>query len=169
MQHGAAVMFAAGSYWSRSMTSMPRLVSLTAAFLSALALTACGGTLTGPSVAPATPAASLAIETNTVWHLRSMTDAGGALQAIEDPSLFTLTLTDGGKISARVDCNRASGGYTISGSTVSIGPLASTKAYCGAASFDSAFLTLLGGETTATASGGTLQLSSARGTLTFER
>ena len=151
------------------MTAMPRLVLLTTAFLSALVLTACGGTLTGPSVAPGTPAASLAIETNTVWHLRSMTDAGGALQVIEDPSLFTLTLTDGGKIAARIDCNRASGGYTISGNALSIGPLASTKAYCGAASFDSTFLRLLGGETTGTASGSTLQLSSPRGILTFER
>ena len=62
------------------MTSTPRLVNLTAAFLSALALTACSGTLTGPSVAPAAPAASLAIETNAVWHLQSMTNANGALQ-----------------------------------------------------------------------------------------
>ena len=114
------------------MTSTPRLVNLTAAFLSALALTACSGTLTGPSVAPAAPAASLAIETNAVWHLQSMTNANGALQIIEDPGLFTLMLTDAGKVAAQVDCNRASGGYTISGSTLSMGPLASTKAYCGA-------------------------------------
>jgi len=151
------------------MTSTPRLVNLTAAFLSALALTACSGTLTGPSVAPAAPAASLAIETNAVWHLQSMTNANGALQIIEDPGLFTLMLTDAGKVAAQVDCNRASGGYTISGSTLSMGPLASTKAYCGATSFDSQFLTLLGGETTATTSGTTLQLSSPRGTLTFDR
>ena len=150
------------------MTSIPRLVHLSA-LLSALALAACGGTLTGPSPAPAAPPASLAIETNAVWHLRSMADANGTIQAIEDPSLFTLMLTDEGQVAARVDCNRASGGYTISGNALSIGPLASTKAYCGTASFDWMFLTLLGGETTATASGATLQLSSPRGTMTFDR
>jgi heat shock protein HslJ len=150
------------------MTSTPRLVHLTALF-SALALTACGGTPAGPSPAPAAPPASLAIETNAVWHLRSMAGADGTIQAIEDPSLFTLMLTDEGKVTARVDCNRASGGYTISGNALSIGPLASTKAYCGTASFDWEFLTLLGGETTATASGATLQLSSPRGTMTFDR
>ena len=151
------------------MTSTLRLVYFTTALFFALALAACGGTLTGPSVAPATPPAALAIESNTVWHLRSLATADGAIHVIDDPSLFTLTLTDDGKVAARVDCNRALGGYTISGNTVSIGPLASTKAYCGEMSFDSEFLTLLGGETTATVSGATLQLSSARGTLTFAR
>jgi heat shock protein HslJ len=150
---------------ARSMTSTPRLGYLTIAFLAALSFTACGETVTGPSVTPAAPAASLAIETNAVWHLRSITNAAGVVQAMNDPNLFTLTLSDDGKIAARVDCNRAAGGYTISGNTVSIGPLASIKAYCGDALFDSAFLTLLGGNTTAAASGSTLQLSSPRGTL----
>jgi len=150
------------------MTSTPRFAHLTTLF-SALALAACGGTLTGPSPAPAAPPASLAIVTNAVWHLRSIADADGTIQAIEDPSLFTLMLTDKGQVAARVDCNRASGGYTISGNALSIGPLASTKAYCGTASFDRKFLTLLGGQTTATTSGATLQLSSPRGTMTFDR
>jgi len=136
---------------------------------SALALAACGGTPTGPSPAPAAPPASLAIETNAVWHLRSLADADGTIQAIEDPSLFTLMLTDEGQVAARVDCNRASGRYTISGNALSIGPLASTKAYCGMASFDREFLTLLGGQTTATTAGARLQLSSPRGTMTFDR
>jgi len=150
------------------MTSTARFAHLTTLF-SALALAACGGTLTGPSAAPATPPASLAIETNAVWHLRTLADADGTIQAIEDPSLFTLMLTDEGQVAARVNCNRASGGYTISGNALSIGPLASTKAYCGAASFDREFLTLLGGQTTATTSGARLQLSSPRGTMTFDR
>jgi heat shock protein HslJ len=148
---------------------MPRLALVTVGLFSALAVAACGGTLTAPSVATVAPAASLAIETNAIWHLRSMTSAGGSVQAIEDPNLFALTLTDAGRITLRVDCNRAMGGYTISASTVSIGPLASTKAYCGEASYDSEFLTLLGGDTTATSSGNILQLSSPRGVLTFDR
>ena len=151
------------------MTSSLRLFHLNAAILSALFVAGCGGTITGPSAAPAAPLTSLAIETNAVWHLRSMAKPDGIIQAVGDPSLFTLTLTDDGKVAARVDCNRASGGYSISGNTVSIGPLASTKAYCGTASLDSQFLALLGGETTVTASGATLQLSSSRGTLTFDR
>jgi len=168
--HAGAVRIAAPLlYWSKSMPSAPSLVSLTTAFFSALALAACSGTVTGPSVAPAAPAASLAIETNAVWHLRSIATADGAIHVIDDSSLFTLMLTDDGKVAARVDCNRASGGYTIGGNTVSIGPLASTKAYCGTASLDSEFLTLLGGVTTASVSGTTLQLSSPRGTLSFDR
>ena len=147
-----------------------RFVCLNTALIAVLSLMACGGTVASPSPAPATPAASLAIETQVVWHLRSMTSADGQVLAIEDPSLFTLTLADDGKMNARADCNRASGGYRLSGSTLSIGPIASTRAYCStAAPVDQRFLQLLGGDNTATASGGILELSSPRGLLRFDR
>jgi heat shock protein HslJ len=118
---------------------------------------------------PAAPIASLAIDTNVVWHLRSIVSADGSVLTIGDPSLFTVMLTDDGKVSARADCNRASGGYRISGNTLSIGPMASTRAYCASAPVDQQFLMLLGGENSVTTSDATLQLSSPRGTLKFGR
>ena len=151
------------------MSSAVRLVRLNTALIAALSLVACSGTIAGPSKVPSAPIASLAIETNVVWHLRSMVSADGSVLTIADPSLFTLMLTDDGKLHVRADCNRASGGYRISGNTLSIGPIASTKAYCTTAPVDQQFLTLLGGENIVTASDATLQLSSPRGTLRLGR
>ncbi len=146
-----------------------RLVRFTAAFIAVLTLLACSGTIAEPSKVTSSPIASLAIETNVVWHLHSIVGADGSLLPIADPSVFTLMLTGDGKVSARADCNRASGGYSISGHTLSIGPIASTRAYCATAPVDQRFLMLLGGENVVTASGDTFELSSPRGTLTFHR
>jgi len=151
------------------MTSALRFVRLHTAFISALSLGACSGTIAAPTQVPAAPIASLAIDTNVVWRLQSLAGADGSVLTIGDPSLFTLTLTDDGKVQVRADCNRASGGYRISGNTLSIGAMASTKAYCSTAPVDQQFLTLLAGEDIVTTSGATLQLSSARGTLIFGR
>jgi heat shock protein HslJ len=151
------------------MTSALRLVRFHTALAAAVSLAACSGTVTRPSQVPAAPVASLAIETSAVWHLRSLAIADGSVLPIENPSLFTLMLTDDGKISTRADCNRASGAYRISGNTLSIGPIASTRAYCATAPVDQQFLMLLGGENMVTTSDSALQLSSPRGTLTFGR
>jgi len=151
------------------MMSALRLVRLDTALIGALSLVACSGTTAGPSRVPAAPFASVAIGTNAVLHLRSMASADGSVVTIEDPSLFTVMLTDDGKLNARADCNRASGGYTISGNRLSIGPIASTQAYCTTAPVDQQFLTLLDGENIVTTSGDTVQLSSPRGTLKFGR
>jgi len=152
-----------------SMTSVTRLVRLLTSLIAAFSLVACSAPTTGPSKVASAPIASLAIDTNAVWHLRSMVGADGSLLTIENPSLFTLVLTDDGKVAARVDCNRASGGYRISGNTLSIGTMASTRAYCTSAPVDQQFLTLLGGENIVTTSDATLELSSPRGTLRFGR
>lgn len=148
---------------------MFRLVGLNTALIAVLSLIACGGTVSSPSAVPAPSPASLAIETRVVWHLRSMTSADGSFLAIDDPNVFTLTLADDGKMNARADCNRASAGYKITGSTLSIGVIASTRAYCSTAPVDGRFLVLLGGDSVATVSGATLTLSSARGLLNFDR
>ena len=149
------------------MSSALRLVRLNTALIAALSLGACSATIAGPSQVPAAPIASQAIDTNAVWHLQSIASADGSVHTIEDPRLFTLTLTDAGRVDARVDCNRATGGYRISGNVLSIGPMASTRAYCATAPVDQQFLMLLSGENSITTSGAALQLSSPRGTLRF--
>jgi len=151
------------------MKSAHRFVRLHTALVAALSFMACGGQIAGPSRVPAAPLAMLAIDTNVVWQLRSMTSGDGSVLTIEDPSLFTMLLADDGKMSARADCNRASAGYRMGGDTLSIGPIASTRAYCATAPVDQQFLMLLGGENIATTTGDTIQLSSPRGTLRFGR
>ena len=80
-----------------------------------------------------------------------------------------MSLADDKAVSVRSDCNRASGRYTTSESTISIGPLASTRAYCASAPIDTDYLLLLSGESTVSISGSILQLSSSRGILEFTR
>ena len=151
------------------MTSVLRFLRLHTALIAALSLMACSGQMAGPTQVAAKSIAARAIDTTAVWHLLSITSADGSVLTIEDPSLFTLTLTDDGKVNARADCNRASGGYKIDGQTLSIGPIASTRAYCSTAPVDEQFLTLLSGENIVTISAERLQLSSPRGTLLFSR
>jgi len=151
------------------MSFVLRLVRLTAASAAALSLAACSGTPAGPSETAPAPITSPAIETNAVWSLRSIVNADGSVQAIKDPTLFTVVLAGNGRVNARADCNRAMGGYSLSGSTLSIGPMASTRAYCATAPVDQQFLTLLIGDNIVTTSDATLQLSSPRGTLKFGR
>lgn len=148
-----------------------RFSRFNAALIAAVSLTACqGSSPSAPSPSSTTPpSGALSIETNTVWKLQSLVRADSSEAAIGDPSLFTMSLAEDKSLHARSDCNQASGGYTTSGSTISIGPLASTRAYCASAPIDTEYLALLGGESTVSISGSTLQLSSSRGTLKFTR
>ena len=147
-----------------------KFVRFNAALIAAVSLTACqGSSPSAPSALPTPPVGALTIETNAVWKLQSLVRADSSGATIKDTSLFTMILADDGTLQVRSDCNRAMGGYTTSGTVISIGPLASTKAYCASAPIDTEYLALLGGDSTVSIFGPTLQLSSPRGTLTFGR
>jgi heat shock protein HslJ len=150
-----------------------RLTPFVGLLVVSLMVTACGeGTRT---VLPSSPspttslAQSAAFPTNTTWTLQSLTETGSTEVTIADPSIFTLVLLDDGKVHARADCNRASAGYTVTDHTLSVGLMASTRAYCASAPIDGQYLALLGGENVVTISDAALQLSSSRGTLRFVR
>jgi heat shock protein HslJ len=148
-----------------------RVLRFTGALVVAASLTACASTSpVAPSSVATTPAGAQTIEADgAVWQLQSLARAGAAAVTVADPSAFTMSLNNGA-LQLRADCNRATGTYTMSGNTLSVGPaLASTKAYCGSASLDTDYLALLSGENTVSISGQTLQLSSSRGALTFGR
>ncbi len=96
--------------------------------------------------------------------------AGVGNVAVPGTDLFTVTLAPDGQLAARADCNRCSGGYTVTGSTVRVGPLACTRAYCaGTAPVNEQFVRLLHGDSGATVEASSLTLTSARGTLRFRR
>ena len=93
--------------------------------------------------------------------------AGQAAQAA--PEGYTLTLGDG-QLSTRVDCNTCSGRYTLAGQTLTAGPaLACTRAACATMAFETAYTTVLGGQSTVALAGNTLVLTSSRGELRFTR
>jgi heat shock protein HslJ len=103
------------------------------------------------------------------WNLLSIEPAGQARQSVPADASYTLTFTDG-RLSTRADCNTCGGAYAISGQTLTAGPaLACTRAACPTLAFENAYTRLLSGDSTVTASGKTLVLSSARGTLRLAR
>jgi heat shock protein HslJ len=104
------------------------------------------------------------------WKLQSLTRPDSTVVNISEPVRFTLEFLEGGRLSLRADCNRGTGGYATNGNTLTVGPVAITKAYCAAtAPLDDEYVRLLGGENVVVADATTLVLSSSQGTLRFGR
>ena len=145
-------------------------LTLALSLVAALSAAACASNPLAPSVTSSSAATTIAAEVVPgVLKLQSLTRADATTVTISDPQQFTLEFLENNRIAVKADCNRASGGFTLNGTTLTIGPMAVTKAYCGSASLDGEFLSLLGGETVATVSATSLVLSSARGALRFSR
>ena len=145
-------------------------LTLALGLVSAMSVVACANNPLAPSVVSGSQATTIAAEVVPgVLKLQSLTRADATTVTISDPQQFTLEFLDNNRVAVKADCNRASGSFTVNGATLTIGPMAVTKAYCGSASLDSEFLSLLGGETVATVSTTSLVLSSARGALRFSR
>jgi len=121
------------------------------------------------SSAPTSPSSVIADQLAGTWNVLSIQANGQPEQATPTNASYTLTFA-GRRLSTQVDCNTCSGNFTLSGQTLTAGPtLACTRASCPTAAFESAYIGLLSGESSATLSGGTLVLSSARGVLRFTR
>jgi heat shock protein HslJ len=98
-----------------------------------------------------------------------MHSAGQAAQPVPAEATYTLTIGDA-RLSTRTDCNVCNGTLSLTGQTVTAGPLfACTRAACRTGDFEHAYTHVLGGEATAIVSGSMLRLSSERGVLDFAR
>jgi heat shock protein HslJ len=88
-----------------------------------------------------------------------------------DPARYTLTFLPDGQLSAQVDCNRGMGSYTIDGSSISFGPLATTRMACPPDTQDSVFLKDLAEVNSFVLEGDTLSLAMKldTGIMTFVR
>ena len=103
------------------------------------------------------------------WILLSVQPAGQPDQAAPAAASYTLTFADG-RLSTRADCNTCSGTFSVSGQTLTAGPaLACTRAACPTMEFESAYTSMLSGDSTVTLSDDSLVLSSPRGVLRFHR
>jgi len=151
------------------MTGFHSLVGLIV--VASLATTGCAGSSSTP-MSPSSVGGSLALTADQLagtWNLRSIQLTGQAEEATPPGTNYMLTLTDG-RLSTRVDCNVCSGGFALSGRTLTAGPaLACTRTACPTMAFENAYTGLLGGDSTVTLSDGMLVLSSARGVLGFTR
>ncbi len=83
----------------------------------------------GSASSSASPAAS-ALE-GTSWRLVRFEGGDGTILKPDDPSKYTIELTAGGQLTARVDCNRGRGTWKSAGSSqIEFGPMALTRAQC---------------------------------------
>jgi heat shock protein HslJ len=126
--------------------------------LAVAAMTACDESPTRPSDL-----------VGDVWRLMSIETAGGAPIAVPDPDRYTIQFLESGRVSVRADCNTCGGSYVLTGTAVSLGALACTRAFCGAASLDSAFTRALGQTRFLARSGPELRLQSDSGALKFRK
>lgn len=147
---------------TRVVASLPSLAIV-------ISFAACAHNVTGPSSIPTSSGVAAAIAEGTQWKLQSLTRADSTVTTVSEPDRFTLTFNDGNKITVRADCNNAFGGFTANGNSISVGPMASTKAYCSSAPLDGDYLTAISGDSTLDVTTTTLVMSSSRGRLLFAK
>jgi heat shock protein HslJ len=140
------------------------MIRLTALILAVLALTAgCGsddgtGTATEPTD----------VDLTGSWILTDGTADGSAL-TLDDTHPITLTV-DGDQVSGTSACNNYMGQVTVSGDSVTFGPLGGTQMACMPASvmdLEQAYLAAMGTVDTAARDGDTLTLTGDGTSLTF--
>ena len=67
----------------------------------------------------------------TSWQLVKFQGGDGTILTPDDKSRYTISFGEGGRVSARIDCNRGSGTWKSSGpNQLQIGPIALTRAIC---------------------------------------
>ena len=126
-------------------------------------------TPTSPSAAATGAAALTADQLAGTWNLVSIQPTGQGEQLTPPGATYTLSFATG-RLSTRADCNSCSAAVTVSGQTLTAGPLmACTLAACPTMAFERVYTTLLSGESTAAVSAGALVLSSDRGQLRFAK
>lgn len=150
---------------------MTTLRSVLAFIVVAVFTVGCSDSPSTPT-SPSAGSGSLALTAGQLagtWTLTSMQVAGQAVQAAPAGATYNLSFADN-RLSTRVDCNTCVGTFALSGNTLTAGPaLACTRAACPTMAFETAYTSILSGDSTVALSGNTLVLSSTRGALYFSR
>lgn len=117
------------------MNKKPRSFGVLVSLGALLLLVACTGEATS------TPTDSIQ---GIVWQWTSLTNkTTGETTTVSNPESYTITFNEDGTLTGQADCNTFNGTYSQeNGFTITLG--ATTMAYCGEASLDQQYLTLLG-------------------------
>ena len=103
------------------------------------------------------------------WRIVSIQPAAQGSQPAPSSAIYEVAF-DGGRVSARLDCNDCNGNLSTAGSSVTIGPaLACTRAACATMLFENIVVSVLPGEHELTAAGSAVTLRSARGVITLTK
>jgi len=102
------------------------------------------------------------------WKLTLLEKAGEAPVPVANPERFVASFGGDGRVNLVADCNRCSSAYEAAAGTLSVGPMACTRAACVSAPLDTDFAGLVSGATTWEVSSSRLTLRSAKGRLVLE-
>jgi len=101
------------------------------------------------------------------WRLASLQEGGSAPVIIEDSARYSLRLAEDGRLAVMSDCNSCGGSYSLTGSSIDLGPLTCTKVFCGDQSLDSRFTAALEAAQTVAPDDGELTIQGGDVTLRF--
>jgi heat shock protein HslJ len=68
--------------------------------------------------------------TDMTWHVQSYNNGRGGVVTVQSGTQLTATFGADGRLSGSAGCNTYTGTYTVDGSSMSIGPLATTRIAC---------------------------------------
>lgn len=139
---------------------------LALAAIASIALAACSAGGASPSAAPAEPGAEAAPFEGTTWQLAEYATEGGAAVPVPELVAATATFADG-TVSGNGGCNSFNASYTLDGSSIEIGAVASTLIACEgpASTVETAFFTTFPKMTNVAVTGETLELTGDGGKL----
>ena len=105
--------------------------------------------------------------TGTLWLANGVNNGRGGVESVVAGSELTAVFGEDGKVAGTGGCNTFSGTYTTDGTSISFGPLASTKMACPAEvmSQETAYFAALAASATYAISGDKLELRDAEGAL----
>lgn len=113
----------------------------------------------GPTLAAAGQALGFVAATGTTWAWQGTTMKDYSNQTPNDPAQYTVLFNQDGTVAIQADCNRASGSYTLEGTslTIAVGPM--TRAACPPGSLSDTFVQQLGQVAGYATEGGALSLT----------
>jgi heat shock protein HslJ len=135
--------------------------------IATCALASCNDRITDPSDAPGRKPSDVAGIQGS-WDLKSIQNADGTIAVVDEPGRYTAEFGAYGRLSVKADCNRCSSAYSTTGTRLSVGALACTRAYCGDASYDDEYVSALYRAISFERTGSSLVLRHAGGALRFE-
>ena len=65
-----------------------------------------------------------------LWQLVTLTGTDGVAVAIDDPTRYTVQFLPEGRLTAKLDCNQGSAGFTASEGVLEVSVMAATLALC---------------------------------------
>lgn len=101
------------------------------------------------------------------WQLQNFALDDGSTTEIPFPENYTIRFNADGNAQVRADCNLCTGDYQVESTTLTIGLLACTRAFCGPDSFDNQYIAALSSTSSYTRRGDELSLDYTGGAMRF--